>query len=64
MHKENENYWQRFESTGSVGAYLDYKHHEEPAGEEGKQHADQHDGLGAARDQNRGSGQGTLDPNA
>ena len=42
---QDNGYWKRFESTGAVGAYLDYKAQ--------KQHADDNDGPGAARDENR-----------
>ena len=49
---ENENDWKLFESTGAVGAYLDYKAQKERAGEKEAQHADNDHGAGAARDEN------------
>ena len=30
---QDNGYWKRFESTGAVGAYLDYKAQKEHAGE-------------------------------
>ena len=47
---QENGYWKRFESTGAVGAYLDYK--KERAGEKEAQHADNDHGAGAARDEN------------
>ena len=41
---QENGYWKRFESTGAVGAYLDYKAQ--------KEHADNDHGAGAARDEN------------
>ncbi len=32
---QENGYWKRFESTGAVGAYLDYKAQKERAGEKG-----------------------------
>ncbi|MFR8666056.1 MAG: hypothetical protein ACLVEL_11110 [Ruthenibacterium sp.] len=50
---QDNGYWKRFESTGAVGAYLDYKAQKEHAGKKEAQHADDNDGPGAARDENR-----------
>ena len=50
---QENGYWKRFESTGAVGAYLDYKAQKERAGEKEAQHADNDHGAGAARDENR-----------
>lgn len=50
---QENHYWKRFESTGTVGAYLDYKAQREHTGQEKEaQHADNDDGPGAARNEN------------
>lgn len=51
---QDESYWKRFESSGEIDYYLRYKQEKATVTETaGETHANNHDGAGAPRNENR-----------
>lgn len=50
--KQQDGFWKRFESTGQIKDYLQYKQ-ESDLGSEERKHADDHQGSGSESDKNQ-----------